>query len=56
MPHQDEHVEDIFTTDCEIHLLTLCNLRLKTAVTGATCRSLFSLPKTELTSLFNKPL
>lgn len=56
MFHQDEYGENIFTTDCEMHLLTLCNVHSKTAVKSATCSSSFSLPKTELTSLFNKPL
>ena len=55
MFHQDEYGENIFTTDYEMHLLTLCHVHLKTAVKSATCSS-FSLPKTELTSLFNKPL
>ena len=36
---QDEYGENIFTTDCEMHLLTSCNVRSKTAVKSATCSS-----------------
>ena len=53
--HQDEYGDNIFTTDCEMRLPTLCRVHLKTAVKSATCSS-FWLPKTELTSLLNKPL